>query len=151
MSACCDTCLECDAAKCIYIDVGFWMTLPYTSSSPYMGVIMFGMSGLDGAVAGCTGAFTFFGRGKLVVLPLKALMLMVSFAEASSDEKVGFKSIVYWLYHNATFYLNHFIDLVFKLRECTFTYRFIIICDDSKCITSCTRVGENATMTMPKF
>jgi hypothetical protein len=66
--------------------------------SHYMGVIMFGISGLDGLdgtkVAGCTGAFTFFGRGKLVVLPLKALMLIVSFAEASSDEKVGFKSIV---------------------------------------------------------
>jgi hypothetical protein len=58
-----------------------------------MGVIMFGISGLDdldGTMAGCTGAFTFLGRGKLVVLPLKALMLIVSFAEASSDEKVGF-------------------------------------------------------------
>jgi hypothetical protein len=67
-----------------------------------MGVIMFGISGLDDlddTVAGCTGAFAFFGRGrlKLVVLPLNALMLMESFAEASSDEKVGFKSIVYWL------------------------------------------------------
>ena len=74
-----------------------------------MGVIMFGISGLDdldGAVAGCTGAFIFFGRGKLVVLPLKALMLMESFAEASTEEKVGFRDIVivggwllviYWL------------------------------------------------------
>jgi hypothetical protein len=63
-----------------------------------MGVIMFGISGgLDGTMmAGCTGAFACFGRGrlKLVVLPLNALMLMVSFAEASSDEKVGFKGII---------------------------------------------------------
>ncbi len=64
------------------------------NQSYYMGAIMFGISGLDGAVAGCTGAFTFFGRGKLVVLPLKALMLMDSFAEASPDEKVGFRDIV---------------------------------------------------------
>ena len=87
--------LEEHAAKCIYIDVGFWMTL--LNPSHHMGAIMFGISGLDdldGAVAGCTGAFAFFGRGKLVVLPLKALILMDSFAEASTEEKVGFKDIV---------------------------------------------------------
>ena len=79
-----------------------------------MGVIMFGISGLDdldGAVAGCTGAFTFFGRGKLVVLPLNALMLMESFAEASSDEKVGFRDIVVvgcWLFIGYNI-VQHFI------------------------------------------
>jgi hypothetical protein len=85
--------LEEHAAKYIYIYVGFWMT------HHYMGTIMFGIRVPDVKVPGCTGAFAFFGRGrlKLVVLPLNALMLMESFAEASSDEKVGFKSIVYWL------------------------------------------------------
>jgi hypothetical protein len=65
-----------------------------------MGVIV-GMSGLDGRkVGGCTGAFTFLGRGrlKLVVLPLKALMLMVSFASASSDENEGVKVMVMTYY-----------------------------------------------------
>ena len=87
---------------------------PQPTPSHYMGVIMFGISGLDdldGAVAGCTGAFTFFGRGKLVVLPLNALMLMESFAEASSDEKVGFRDIVVvgcWLFIGYNI-VQHFI------------------------------------------
>jgi len=40
---------------------------------------------------------TFFGRGrvlKCVVLPLKALMLMVSLGEAATEGKVGFKDMV---------------------------------------------------------
>ena len=62
----------------------------------YMGVMVV-MSGLDGIKGGgCTGAFTFLGRGrlKLVVLPLNALMLMESFASASSDENDGVNVMV---------------------------------------------------------
>ena len=51
MRACLHQLLDGYAAKCIYIDVGFWMTPPYELH--YLGIIiMFGISGLDGKVAG---------------------------------------------------------------------------------------------------
>lgn len=82
---------------CQFLDDPFIILLDvHPHPAPYIGV-MVGMSDLDGGkVGGCTGAFTFLGRGrlKLVVLPLKALMLMVSFASASSEENEGVKVMV---------------------------------------------------------